>query len=115
MPRPKRGELWLVRFPFSDLASAKVRPALVLAAHGEDVIVAGVFSKVPAGTPPDTWVRIEDSHPAFGATGLGKTSLLRAEKIAVVHHSVLHRQLGQLPADLVPKVNNALKKALLLP
>ena len=29
MMMPKRGEIWLVRFPFSDLTSAKPRPALV--------------------------------------------------------------------------------------
>jgi hypothetical protein len=25
----KRGEIWLVRFPFTDLSSTKVRPAVV--------------------------------------------------------------------------------------
>ena len=65
MPKPKRGEVWLVRFPFSDLTSAKLRPALALVVHGEDVIVMGIFSRVLAGTLRRTWVRIEDSHPAF--------------------------------------------------
>ena len=45
MRTPKRGEVWLVRFPFSDLATTKLRPALVLAIHGEDVIVIGIFSR----------------------------------------------------------------------
>ncbi|GAG24394.1 unnamed protein product, partial [marine sediment metagenome] len=30
MLRPERGEVWLVRFPFTDLTSTKLRPALVL-------------------------------------------------------------------------------------
>lgn len=49
MPNPRRGEIWLLRFPFTDLTSAKLRPALVLACHGEDRIVMGLFSRVPKG------------------------------------------------------------------
>ncbi|MGA7874882.1 MAG: hypothetical protein WCA08_04405 [Desulfoferrobacter sp.] len=45
MRRPERGEIWLVRFPFTDLTTTKLRPALVLAVHGEDVIVMGIFSR----------------------------------------------------------------------
>lgn len=47
MPRAKRGEIWLLRFPFSDLTSAKLRPALVLAVHGEDVMVGRQRSSSP--------------------------------------------------------------------
>jgi len=112
MPRPKRGEVWLVRFPFTDLTSTKLRPALVLAVHGEDVIVVGIFSRVPTGALCRTWVLVEDRHPAFLRTGLRKTSLLKAEKIAVVHESVFQRKLGTLPPDLMAQVEEALKRAL---
>jgi mRNA interferase MazF len=112
---PKRGEVWLVRFPFSDLATTKLRPALVLAVHGEDVIVIGIFSRVPATVLRGTWVKIEDRHAAFVRTGLKKTSVAKCEKIAVVHRSVLQRRLGLLPRDLMSQVLTGLKKALLLP
>ena len=46
--RAKRGEIWLVRFPFTDLSSTKVRPAVVWAVFGEDAVVVGVFSRAPA-------------------------------------------------------------------
>ncbi|HYO50118.1 MAG TPA: type II toxin-antitoxin system PemK/MazF family toxin [Chloroflexia bacterium] len=114
MPKPRRGEVWLVRFPFTDLSSTKVRPALVIATYGEDVIAVGIFSRIPPTALPGIWVLIEDQHPAFVETGLKKTSLLRAEKIAVVHESVFQRQLGVLPSDLLLQVQEALKKALLL-
>ena len=114
MPKPKRGEVWLVRFPFSDLSSAKRRPALVLAVHGEDVIVLGIFSRIPSGPLRKTWVRIEDGHPAFPQIGLKKTSLLKAEKIAVVHESVFQHKLGDLPPDLISQVKEVLKRALLI-
>jgi hypothetical protein len=35
MPRPKRGEVWLVCFPFTDLTSTKLRPALVVVLSSE--------------------------------------------------------------------------------
>ena len=49
MSKPQPGEIWLVRFPFSDLTSAKLRPALILAIHREEVIIVGIFSKIPTG------------------------------------------------------------------
>ena len=113
MPKPKTSEVWLVRFPFSDLTTTKLRPALVLAVHGEDVIVLGLFSRIPDKLRP-TWVLIEDGHPQFGMSGLSKVSLLKAEKIAVVHESVFQRHLGVLPADLIVKAHEALRRALLL-
>jgi mRNA interferase MazF len=114
MPTPRRGEVWLVRFPFTDLTSAKVRPALVLASHGEDTIVLGIFSRSPGPLVRDTWVRIDAGHPAFRRTGLKQTSVLKAEKIAVIHESVLRSRLGTLPPDLLVDIEVALKKALQL-
>lgn len=114
MPQPKRGEVWLVRFPFTDLTSTKLRPALVLAIHGEDAIVMGIFSRIPPGTLMKTWVLVEDRHPAFRHTGLKKSSLLKAEKIALINCTVFHRKLGVLPPEIMAQAQEALKKALLI-
>jgi len=114
MPKPRPGDVWLVRFPFSDLSSTKLRPALVWAVHGEDVIVMGIFSRVPTGPMRRTWVHVEDRLAAFPQTGLKKTSLLKAEKVAVVHESVFQRKLGTFSSDLKSQVQEALKAALLL-
>ncbi len=84
MNSPKPEEIWLVKFPFSDLTSAKLRPSLILAIHREEVIILGIFSKIPTGALQNSWVLIEDNHPQFASTGLKKTSLIRADKIATV-------------------------------
>ena len=87
MPKPKTGEVWLVRFPFTDLTTSKLRPAFVLTSHGEDVIVMGIFSRVPPAWRA-TWVSIDERHAAFAQTGLKKSFVLKAEKIAVIHESI---------------------------
>ncbi|MGD1919920.1 MAG: type II toxin-antitoxin system PemK/MazF family toxin [Pleurocapsa sp.] len=104
--------MWLVRFPFSDLTSAKLRPALILALHREEVIVVGIFSKIPASDLRNSWVLIQDSDVQFSQTGLKKTSLIRADKIATVSTSVFSRKLGNLSPGLSIKVQKALKIAL---
>jgi len=114
MRRPRRSEIWLVRFPFTDLTSTKLRPALVWAVHAEDVILLGVFSHVGTGTAHETWVLLEERHPSFPQLGLKKTSVLKAEKIAVVHETVFNRRLGNAPPGIMRQVEAALKKALLL-
>ena len=97
-----------MRFPFTDLTSTKLRPALVWAVHGEDVILLGIFSRVPGGTPSNTWVPLEDRHPSFAQSGLRKTSMLKAEKIAVVHESMFQRRLGSLSPGLMTQAEEAL-------
>lgn len=113
MPSPKSGEIWLVRFPFTDLTTTKRRPALVVATHGEDVIAIGIFSRVPP-VLRSTWVLISEQDPSFQQTGLKKSSIVKAEKLAVIHESVFDRKLGTLPPGLAAKTSNALKKALLI-
>ena len=88
MPKPQPGEIWLIRFPFSDLTAAKLRPALILTIHREEVIILGIFSKIPAGGLQNSWVLIRDNDAQFAQTGLKKTSLIRADKIATVSTSV---------------------------
>ena len=96
--KPERGDIWLVRFPFTDLRTTKLRPAIVISVFGDDVIVIGVFSRVPPGPLRDTWVLIPEKASYFAQTGLKKSSLVKAEKIAVIHRSVLYRRLGSIPA-----------------
>ena len=112
MSKPQPGEIWLVRFPFSDLTSAKPRPALILAVHREEVIILGIFSKIPTGKLQNSWVLIQDNNAQFLRTGLKKTSLIRADQIATVSTSVFQRKLGELSADLAIEVQKALKISL---
>lgn len=110
--KPKIREIWLVSFPFSDLTATKLRPALVIANHREEVIILGIFSKIPSEKLRETWVFISENEPDFEETGLKKGSLIRADKIATVSQLVFQKKLGNLSFDLWKKVNLALVKAL---
>jgi len=110
--KPRIREIWLVSFPFSDLSTTKLRPALVIANHREELIILGVFSKIPEEKLKDTWVLITENTPEFQDTGLKKTSLIRADKITTVSFLVFKKKLGILSLEAMEKVNLALRKAL---
>ena len=107
----RRGDVILVRFPFTDLRATKLRPAVVLAVHGEDVIVVGIFSMIP-GTLRDTWLLLDEHHPQFAATGLKRASVVKAEKLAVLHRSVIHSTIGSLPSTVLASLGPLIKRAL---
>jgi mRNA interferase MazF len=66
--RIEPGTVVLVNFPFTNLQSSKVRPAVVLTQKGDDVIIVGIFSKVPAYLQ-DSWIIIDEGDPRFKQTG----------------------------------------------
>jgi len=43
-----KGKIVLIPFPFTDLTSTKLRPALVLTEGEKDCVVAFISSKVPS-------------------------------------------------------------------
>jgi mRNA interferase MazF len=110
--KPTIRDIWLVSFPFSDLTATKLRPTLVIANHREEAIILGIFSKIPSENLKETWVLITETNPEFKETGLKKTSLIRADKIATVSISVFKKKLGRVSLDTMKKVNLALQKAL---
>ena len=110
---PQPADIVLVRFPFTDLTTAKVRPAVVLATHGDDVTIVGVFSTLPQ-TVRSTWLVLTDQDAHFAETGLRTTSVVKAERIAVIEQSLVVRKLGILPAGQFQRLKEAVKRSLQL-
>jgi len=105
------GTVVLVNFPFTDLQSTKVRPALVLNTKGDDVIILGIFSKVPEALR-ESWIKLDEHSKDFSRTGLKKTSIIKTEKITVIHRSLIRKELGILSPELMQKFKRTLLKTL---
>lgn len=88
----RAGVVVLVRFPFSDLSSSKLRPALVLApAGGTDWVLCQITSN-PYGDP--------NAEPlvaaSFAEGGLPRSSFARPGKLFTAAESIVVRQVGAL-------------------
>ncbi len=89
-----KGSIILVPFPFTDLTASKLRPALVLHAGGDDVVLAFISSRIPVGEVPLASVVLDQSHPDFGVSGLKMSSVIRLDKVATVLSSLILGELG---------------------
>ena len=97
MVTPTAGTVVLVRFPFSDLSQAKLRPAVVLADAGRgDWILCQVTSK-PYGDA--RVIALDDASFATGS--LRVTSYARPGKLFTANRSLMVAEVGSLkPASL---------------
>jgi hypothetical protein len=50
----QRGDVVLVRFPFTDLTTAKLKPAVVLATHGDHLTILGAVPLPVTSPDPET-------------------------------------------------------------
>jgi mRNA interferase MazF len=112
----KRGSVVLIRYPFTDLTGAKVRPALVLTPDHllprlEDVLCLFISSAMPDDLLPTDFV-LEPGHPSFPISGLKRRSVLRMHKLALLHKVLVLRVLGQGDRSLISEVDQRLRLAL---
>lgn len=110
----ERGKIVLLPFPFTDLSSSKVRPALIVsdAKYAEgDVSVVFISSKIPKRVKATDFV-LGPSARHFELTGLKVASVIKCNKLATLDRRIVLGELGFLsPADL-KEVDEALRLAL---
>jgi mRNA interferase MazF len=75
------------------------------------VIILGIFSKIPEKIKESHFL-IAETDEYFAKTGLKKKSVLKTEKIAVIHNSNIKRVLGSLPDNIFSIVKIKLEKTL---
>jgi mRNA interferase MazF len=86
------GVVVLVRFPFSDLSSSKLRPALVVAsAGGTDWILCQITSN-PYSDPAAVALTVA----SFAEGGLPRESFVRPVKLFTANESIIVRPIGRL-------------------
>lgn len=109
----KRGDIVLVPFPFTDLSSLKVRPAVIVSAdpQGEDIIIAFISSVVskPVGK---TELLLNAENPDFPSTGLKKDSVFKMGKLLTISNTLVLRRLGRVRPVIQRELDNLVKKAL---
>lgn len=102
----------LVPFPFDDLSSSKVRPAVCLTdpiGPHHHVILAFITSRVPLDLLATDLV-LDSDAPDFAETGLRISSTLRLHRLMTATTTLFRRELGQLPLKTQPEVNRRLRE-----
>lgn len=106
-----KGKIVLVPFPFDDLSSAKLRPAVCLTdaigAH-RHVVLAFITSQIPDELLQSDIV-IDSSGKGFKSTCLRISSAIRLHRLMTISVSIIQRELGTLPSGLKAEVNKKLK------
>jgi mRNA interferase MazF len=91
-----RGDVVLVRFPFTDLSGSKLRPALIVGRPaGDDFIVAFITTRVATRDPRSAHL-LQPSDMEFRTTGLKVPSVIRLERLATLQRSLIQRRLGSI-------------------
>src|SRR6266571_8903536 len=101
MARFVSGEVVVVPFPFTDLSSAKVRPALVLASLSRgDVILCQITSQA-AGHPEAVPILLSDFE--LGGT-LRRASFALPHRIVTANEVCVRRAVGKLKTDKLNQI-----------
>ena len=110
-----RGSVVLVRYPFTDLTGAKVRPALVvtpdnLLLHMDDVLCSFISSNMPEHMLTTDFI-LDNMHPSFRGTGLKHHSVFRMHKLALLHRDLIASVLGAGDRMLMVELDQRLRLA----
>lgn len=101
----------LVPFPFDDLSSTKVRPAVCLTdkikPYGH-VVLAFITSNV--ANPGNSDLVVDSSAGDFAITGLKVSSTIRLHRLMTVSSTIIKRQLGRLSPKQSTDVEDRLRK-----
>jgi mRNA interferase MazF len=98
-----KGKIVLIPFPFTDLASTKLRPALVLYEGEKDVVVAFISSQIDKLKPID--ITINEKNAEFKQTGLKLTSTIKLDKVATISKELIVGEIGEIGSNLRKEVN----------
>ncbi len=111
----KRGDIVLIRFPFTDLSSTKVRPALVISnenynTNQYNVVLLLITSNISRISSEDYLLNTND--PEFKNTGLKQASTFRVGKIHTLNKKLLKWKLGSVGYNTLKEIENRLRNLL---
>ena len=108
----KQGDIVLIVFPFTDLKSIKVRPALVISKEDfnnrqADAVFIMITSAINDIKPEE--ILIKRNGSGFTQTGLKKESVIRTSKIHSLSQSLAKRKLGSISPVLLKETLNRIQ------
>jgi len=113
-PMLRRGDVVLVPFPFTDLTTDKVRPAVIVSADPQetDVTIAFVSSAVSPGEQSETDYVLRQHDPGFEGTGLKKASTFKMRKLLTIERTMVIRRLGRVSPVIQNQLDARLRRAI---
>lgn len=115
----RRGDVVRVDFPFTDIAHAKKRPAVVVQNDRDNqkirkTVVAMITGNLNRLGDP-SHVLIDPSTPEGASSGLHGLSLVSCNNLYTLEQDCIQKTLGHLSDILKRKLDDCLKSALGLP
>jgi mRNA interferase MazF len=116
-PKPEdvlqRGNVVLVPFPFTDLTTERLWPAVMISVNPQKfgVIIAFISSVVSPGELSETDYLLRQDNPDFVKTGLKKTSTFRMRKLLTIERNRIIRRLGRVSPAIQKKLDIRLRQA----
>ena len=103
-----KGDIILLRFPFTDLSGSKLRPAVVLVENALDITACFITTQLSYKEPTDF-----ELAPSY-SNGLKKQSIVRVNKISTLDKSLAAGKLGRLDKTEIVQLDKNLKLLLQL-
>jgi mRNA interferase MazF len=110
MAMRKTGQLVLFKFPQTDLAAGKPRPALILAklpGKYDDWLIRMISSQTHQYVDGVDEIILPDSTD-FIQSGLKHASVIRVSRLAVVAESILLGTIGEISSERLMRIKNNL-------
>ena len=109
MPNYSRASIILVRYPFSDLSSSKIRPAVIVnGPHiSHDLLIVPITSRVQGLVAGEFLIN------DWKAAGLNVPSVIK-RGVYTIEDSLVLKVLGQLSTNDIAKLEQSLRDWLLL-
>lgn len=106
-----KGKIVLIPFPFDDLSSSKVRPAVCLTdpvGIHHHIVLAFITSTILSNPLPSD-VFLDRGDPDFPATGLRVSSTIKIHRLITVSAGIILRELGALTPNFQAEINEKLR------
>ncbi len=85
-----KGDIVLIKFPFTDFSEAKSRPVIVLGVNRDDLLVCFIGSSSNDMTETDLLLKKDQSN------GLKVDSIAKCFKLYTLHASLIERKIGMV-------------------